>query len=234
MCQIEMGNKTVEIELHSSWKQRLQQELQSERMRRLKEYLKSEYQQGQTVYPPPQETFAALNMAPFEKVKVVIVGQDPYHGAGQAHGLCFSVREGVPFPPSLRNIFKELSSDLGVAIPSSGSLVKWAEQGVLMLNAVLTVRESQAASHEGLGWEEFTDKIIHLLNEEKENLVFVLWGSYAQKKASFVDRNKHFVIESPHPSPLSAYRGFFGTRPFSRVNSYLKTKGIQEVDWSLS
>ncbi len=234
MCQIEMENKLVEIELHSSWKQRLQQELQSERMRSLQDFLKSEYQKGQTVFPPLQDTFAALNLAPFEKVKVVIVGQDPYHGAGQAHGLCFSVQEGVPFPPSLRNIFKELSSDLGIATPNSGSLVKWAEQGVLLLNAVLTVRESQAASHEGLGWEEFTDKIIHLLNEEKENLVFVLWGSYAQKKASFVDRNKHFVLESPHPSPLSAYRGFFGTRPFSQVNDYLRSKGIQEIDWSLS
>lgn len=234
MCQIEMEHNTVEIELHSSWKQRLQQELQSERMFRLKDFIISEYQKGHNVFPPPQETFAALNLAPFEKVKVVIVGQDPYHGAGQAHGLCFSVREGVPFPPSLRNIFKELNSDLGLQAPKSGSLVRWAEQGVLLLNAVLTVRESQAASHEGLGWEEFTDKIIHLLNDEKENLVFVLWGSYAQKKASFVDRKKHFVLESPHPSPLSAYRGFFGTKPFSQVNDYLRSKGIQEIDWSLS
>lgn len=234
MCQIEMEHNTVEIELHSSWKRRLQQELQTERMLRLKEFLISEFKKGQIIYPPPPETFAALNLAPFEKVKVVIVGQDPYHGAGQAHGLCFSVREGVPFPPSLRNIFKELNSDLGVPAPTSGSLVKWAEQGVLLLNAVLTVSEGAAASHEGMGWEEFTDKVIHLLNEEKENLVFVLWGSYAQKKAAFVDRQKHFVLESPHPSPLSAYRGFFGTKPFSQVNKYLKSKSIKEIDWALS
>lgn len=234
MCQIEMEHNTVEIELHSSWKQRLQQESQTERMLRLKEFLVSEFKKGQNIFPPPSETFAALNLAPFEKVKVVIVGQDPYHGAGQAHGLCFSVRDGVPFPPSLRNIFKELNSDLGLPTPTSGSLVKWAEQGVLLLNAVLTVREGAAASHEGMGWEEFTDKVIHLLNEEKENLVFVLWGSYAQKKAAFVDRQKHFVLESPHPSPLSAYRGFFGTKPFSQVNKYLRSKGIKEIDWSLS
>lgn len=202
-------------------------------MLKLKAFLAQEYKAGKIIYPRGDEYFAAMNFTPFENVKVVIVGQDPYHGPGQAHGLCFSVREGVRLPPSLQNIFKELRDDVGVPIPKSGSLTKWAEQGVLLLNAVLTVEDGRAAAHQKKGWEEFTDKVIHTLNDEKENLVFILWGSYAQKKAAFVDRKKHLVIEGVHPSPLSAHRGFFGTKPFSKTNAYLRSKGIAEIDWSL-
>ncbi|KYG70511.1 uracil-DNA glycosylase [Bdellovibrio bacteriovorus] len=228
-----MENSKSEIKLDSSWKRRLQSEFDSERMKTLREFLVQEYKKGKTIYPRGEEWFAAMNLTPFDKVKVVIVGQDPYHGPGQAHGLCFSVREGVRFPPSLQNIFKELNSDLGLQIPKSGCLTKWAEQGVLLLNAVLTVEDGKAAAHQKKGWEEFTDKIIHLLNEEREHLVFILWGSYAQKKAAFVDRKKHLVIEAVHPSPLSAHRGFFGTKPFSKTNAYLRSHGIPEIDWSL-
>ncbi|WP_413568917.1 uracil-DNA glycosylase [Bdellovibrio sp. HCB117] len=228
-----MENSKSEVKLDSSWKQRLQSEFDSERMKTLREFLVQEYKKGKTIYPRGEEWFAAMNLTPFDKVKVVIVGQDPYHGPGQAHGLCFSVRDGVRFPPSLQNIFKELNSDLGLQIPKSGCLTKWAEQGVLLLNAVLTVEDGKAAAHQKKGWEEFTDKIIHLLNEEREHLVFILWGSYAQKKASFVDRKKHLVIEAVHPSPLSAHRGFFGTKPFSKTNAYLRSHGISEIDWSL-
>jgi uracil-DNA glycosylase len=166
-------------------------------------------------------------------VKVVIIGQDPYHGEGQAHGLSFSVRKGVRFPPSLMNIFKELKDDVGAPMPTSGDLTPWAKQGVLLLNAVLTVEEGKAAAHQGKGWELFTDQIISLLNEKREHIVYVLWGSYAQKKASFVDRSKNLVIESVHPSPLSAHRGFFGTKPFSRINAYLREHNIPEIDWRL-
>lgn len=222
-----------EVKLHSSWKQKLQPEFDKDSMLNLKAFLKKEYAAGKKIYPRGEDYFAALNLTPLDQVKVVIVGQDPYHGPGQAHGLCFSVQDGVRFPPSLQNIFKELHADLGVAIPKSGSLKKWAEHGVLLLNAVLTVEDGKAASHQGKGWEEFTDKVIHIVNEEKEHVVFILWGSYAQKKAAFVDRKKHFVIESVHPSPLSAHRGFFGTKPFSRANAYLRSQGISEVDWSL-
>nr|BFD60960.1 uracil-DNA glycosylase [Bdellovibrio sp. CKG001]BFD64374.1 uracil-DNA glycosylase [Bdellovibrio sp. HM001] len=229
-----MENIKSEIKLDSSWKQHLHLEFETDRMKRLKSFLASEYKAGKTIYPRGDEYFAALNLTPFDKVKVVIVGQDPYHGPGQAHGLCFSVREGVRFPPSLQNIYKELHSDLGLPIPQTGSLTKWAEQGVLLLNAVLTVEDGKAAAHQGKGWEEFTDKIIHVLNDEKENLVFILWGSYAQKKASFVDRKKHLVLESVHPSPLSAHRGFFGTKPFSKTNAYLRSKGLGEIDWDLT
>ncbi|HWU43995.1 MAG TPA: uracil-DNA glycosylase [Bdellovibrio sp.] len=222
-----------QIKIHSSWKTKLLPEFQKESMKKLKVFLTDEYKAGKTIYPRGDDYFAALNLTPLSKVKVVIVGQDPYHGPGQAHGLCFSVQEGVPFPPSLRNIFKELHSDLGLEIPRSGSLKKWAEHGVLLLNAVLTVEDGKAASHQGRGWEEFTDKIIHIVNEERDNVVFILWGSYAQKKAAFVDRKRHFVIESAHPSPLSSHRGFFGSKPFSKANAYLKSKGLPEVDWSL-
>jgi uracil-DNA glycosylase len=224
----------AEKNLDSSWKKQLESELGNERMLQLRSFLAEESKAGKTIYPNGDEYFAALNLTPFDKVKVVIVGQDPYHGPGQAHGLCFSVREGVRLPPSLLNIFKELRDDLGVPIPKNGSLTSWAEQGVLLLNAVLTVEEGKAAAHQGKGWEEFTDRIIHVLNERKENLVFILWGSYAQKKAAFVDRNKHFVIESVHPSPLSAHRGFFGTKPFSKTNAYLRSKGIPEINWDPS
>lgn len=223
----------TEIKLESSWKNRLAAEFETERMSKLRQFLKSEYKAGKTIYPAGDEYFAAMNLTPFDDVKVVIVGQDPYHGPGQAHGLCFSVREGVRFPPSLRNIFKELHDDVGAEIPKHGCLTKWAEQGVLLLNAVLTVEDGKAAAHQKKGWEEFTDKVIHLINDEKENVVFILWGSYAQKKGEFIDRKKHYVIEGVHPSPLSAHRGFFGTKPFSKANAYLKSKGQQEIDWNL-
>lgn len=222
-----------ELNLHSSWKSKLHSEFKKDSMKKLTSFLATEYKNGKVIYPQEDDLFAALNLTPLDKVKVVIVGQDPYHGPGQAHGLCFSVQDGVRFPPSLRNIFKELHDDIGIPIPTSGSLKKWAEHGVLLLNAVLTVEDGKANAHQGKGWEEFTDKIIHLVNEERENVVFILWGAYAQKKAAFVDRSRHFVIESVHPSPLSAHRGFFGTKPFSRANAYLKSKGLAEVDWSL-
>lgn len=223
----------TEFKIDPSWKNELQSEFETERMQKLEEFLHRAEQSGKVIYPQKSEYFSALNLTPFEDVKVVIVGQDPYHGPGQAHGLCFSVREGVRFPPSLLNIFKELKDDVGVQIPNSGSLQPWAERGVLLLNAVLTVEEGKAAAHQGQGWEPFTDRIIHLLNEKKENLVFILWGAYAQKKAAFVDRQKHLVLESVHPSPLSAHRGFFGTKPFSKANAYLRSKGLGEIDWSL-
>lgn len=228
-----MENIKSEIKLDSSWKQHLHLEFETERMQKLNKFLSAEYKAGKTIYPLGDDYFAAMNLTPFDKVKVVIVGQDPYHGPGQAHGLCFSVQDGVRFPPSLRNIFKELHDDVGATIPQGGSLTKWAQEGVLLLNAVLTVEDGKAAAHQGKGWEEFTDKIIHVLNEEKENLVFILWGSYAQKKASFVDRQKHLVLDAVHPSPLSAHRGFFGTKPFSKTNAYLKSKGIGEINWNL-
>ena len=188
-------------------------------MKKLKAFLKTQQESEKKIYPKGDQYFAALNMTPFEKVKVVIIGQDPYHGPGQAHGLSFSVQEGVRFPPSLQNIFKELQTDVGVEKPKSGNLHKWAEQGVLLLNAVLTVEEGKANAHQGKGWELFTDRVIHALNEEREHLVFILWGSYAQKKGAFIDRNKHLVIESVHPSPLSSHRGFLVSKPFSKKNS---------------
>lgn len=228
-----MNNAKSEFKINSSWKKKLEGEFDLDYMKNLNSFLATEYKARKTIYPKSEEYFAALNHTDFNKVKVVIVGQDPYHGPGQAHGLSFSVREGVRFPPSLLNIFKELKNDLGLDMPTSGSLESWAKQGVLLLNAVLTVEDGKAASHQGKGWEQFTDKIIHVLNEERDGLVFVLWGAYAQKKAAFVDRKKHFVIESVHPSPLSAHRGFFGTKPFSRANTYLKSKGLTAIDWSL-
>lgn len=222
-----------DIKLHPSWLQHLSDEFEKPYMQDLKKFLKSELQKGKIIYPKPTEYFAAFDHAHFDQVRVVILGQDPYHGPGQAHGLCFSVQQNVPPPPSLVNIFKELEADLGLARPKSGSLIKWAQQGVLLLNAVLTVEAGKAASHRGKGWEQFTDRVIQVLNEKKTGLVFVLWGAYAQKKAAFVDRRSHFVIESPHPSPLSAHRGFFGTKPFSRINHYLTKKGEKPIDWSL-
>ncbi len=222
-----------EIQLDQSWKQRLLSEFETERMKNLKSFLAQELKKGKTIYPKGSEYFAALNLTPFEKVKVVIVGQDPYHGPGQAHGLSFSVPAGVRLPPSLQNIFKELADDLKVPVPTKGYLRPFADQGVLLLNSVLTVEDGRAGSHQKKGWEEFTDQIIHRLNDEKERVAFLLWGSYAQKKAHFVDRKKHLVLESVHPSPLSAHRGFFGTKPFSKINSYLKSHGLQTIDWTL-
>ena len=196
----------------------------------LTEFVKQEYQ-THTVYPPGKEIFRAFDYCPFRDVKVVIIGQDPYHGPGQANGLCFSVRPGQRMPPSLVNIFKELLVDLGKPLPASGELERWAQQGVLLLNATLTVRASSPGSHQNKGWETFTDEVIRLLSLEKENLVFILWGAYAQKKGEVIDRQKHFVIMSPHPSPFSADRGFFGSKPFSKANDYLRSKGIPEIDW---
>lgn len=224
---------TEQSKLEGSWLKKLQPEFEKAYMKSLRKFLMSQVESHKTIYPKGDEYFAALNLTPLDKVKVVIIGQDPYHGPGQAHGLSFSVRNGVRFPPSLQNIFKELQSDLGVPMPKSGDLTPWARQGVLLLNAVLTVEEGKAAAHQGKGWEQFTDQVIATLNQNREHIVYLLWGSYAQKKAAFVDRTKNLVIESPHPSPLSSYRGFFGSKPFSKINKYLKENGIQEIDWSL-
>lgn len=222
-----------DIKLEKSWKELLGGELDQPYMAELRTFLVQEEKSGKTIYPQKQDIFAALNLTPFDQVKVVILGQDPYHGPNQAHGLCFSVKPGVKIPPSLVNIFKELKEDLSITPPKDGTLEAWARQGVLLLNNVLTVEDGKAGSHHLKGWEEFTTKIIELLNEKKENLVFILWGSPAQKKAQKVDDKKHFIIKSVHPSPLSSYRGFFGSKPFSQTNSYLKSKGIKTIDWTL-
>jgi uracil-DNA glycosylase len=222
-----------EPRLHESWRARLVAEFDAPYMRALRSFLVGQIEQGKVIYPKPVEWFAALDSVPFEQVRVVILGQDPYHGEGQAHGLCFSVRPGVTPPPSLVNIFKELRADLGVTLSKSGSLLPWARQGVLLLNSVLTVEAGRPASHQGKGWEIFTDRIIERLAAEKEGLVFVLWGSYAQKKGAFIDRSRHYVIESVHPSPLSAHRGFMGSRPFSKINDWLKKNGSAPIDWTV-
>src|SRR5574344_1156206 len=218
----------MDVKIEESWKRRLAPEFEKEYFVKLTDFVRNEYMTT-TVYPPGSLIFNSFNLCPFDKVKVVIIGQDPYHGPGQAQGLCFSVNDGIPFPPSLVNIFKEIQSDLGTPMPASGSLVRWAQQGVLLLNATLTVRAHQAGSHQNRGWEEFTDAAIHALAEEKENLVFILWGSYAQKKGSFIDRSKHLVLQSVHPSPLSAYAGFFGNKHFSKANDYLKAHGKEPI-----
>jgi len=219
------------VQLEASWKALLQPEFERDYMRELRAFLLQEKQTGKQVYPAGRDMFNALNSTPFDRVRVVILGQDPYHGPGQAHGLCFSVQPGVEIPPSLRNIYKELASDLGIAPARHGCLQSWAAQGVLLLNAVLSVEAGRAASHQGRGWEQFTDRIIALLNERREHLVFMLWGSHAQKKGQFIDRSRHLVLESPHPSPLSASRGFLGNRHFSRANHYLLAHGLEAVDW---
>ena len=220
----------MDVKIEKSWKSRLEDEFNREYFLKLSAYVKDEYR-TKTIYPPGSLIFNAFNLCPFDKVKAVIIGQDPYHGPGQAHGLCFSVREGVDFPPSLKNIYKEIESDLGFQTAPTGNLERWAGRGVLLLNATLTVRAHQAGSHQRKGWEEFTDSVINLLNTEKNNLVFFLWGAYAQKKGEAIDRSRHLVLESVHPSPLSASRGFFGNKHFSRCNSYLIEKGIEPVDW---
>ena len=222
-----------EVRLEPSWKAVLQDEFAKDYMQVLRAFLKDEKQAGKTIYPRGGEYFRAMDLTPFEEVKVVIIGQDPYHGPGQAHGLSFSVRPDVAIPPSLINMYKELQDDLGIPPAPHGFLEHWAQQGVLLLNAVLTVEHRQAASHQGRGWEEFTDRIIAELNKKRENLVFILWGSYAQKKGRFIDQSRHLVLKSVHPSPLSAYRGFFGSRPFSRTNQYLESHGITPVNWQL-
>ncbi|WP_042197433.1 uracil-DNA glycosylase [Paenibacillus camerounensis] len=216
----------------NDWDEVLQEEAQKPYFQELRYALAAEYKQY-TVYPPKELLFSALKLTPYSKTRVVILGQDPYHGAGQAHGLSFSVKPGVRIPPSLRNIYQELHSDVGMAVPNHGSLLHWAEEGVLMLNAVLTVREGQPNSHKGLGWETFTDAIMEKLNERAEPLVFILWGSHAQKKGAYIDKSRHKVIESPHPSPFSAHRGFLGSRPFSQANQYLESHGLTGIDWSI-
>lgn len=221
----------MDVKIEDSWKQKLQAEFDKEYFSNLVEFVKKEYRVN-TIYPPASLIFNAFNLCPYEKTKAVIIGQDPYHGPGQAHGLCFSVKDGVKFPPSLINIFKEIEMDLGYIKPLSGDLERWARQGVLLLNATLTVRSHQAGSHQRKGWEQFTDSVISAINKDKQNVVFFLWGAYAQKKGETIDRSRHLILESVHPSPLSASRGFFGNRHFSRCNEYLINNGIDPIDWS--
>ncbi|MFT4072423.1 MAG: uracil-DNA glycosylase [Dysgonamonadaceae bacterium] len=220
----------MNVKIESSWKEQLENEFEKEYFVRLTEFVREEYR-TKKVFPPAKLIFNAFEHTPFDKVKVVILGQDPYHNDGQAHGLSFSVNEGIPQPPSLVNIFKEIQSDLGISVPVSGNLTRWADQGVLLLNASLTVVAHQANSHQGKGWENFTDAAIRKLSEERDHLVFLLWGSYAQKKALFIDGSKHLVLKAPHPSPLSVYRGFFGCKHFSQANTYLVQTGQTPVQW---
>ena len=220
-----------DIKLSDSWLKPLKNEFELSYMKDLKSFLKNEYNQKKVIYPEKKNYFKALDLVDLKNVKVVILGQDPYHGPGQAHGLCFSVQDGIRFPPSLQNIFKELQSDLGIIVPKTGNLERWGQQGVLLLNSVLTVEDGKAAAHQKKGWEQFTDKIIEVVNENCDHVVFILWGAYAQKKAAFVDRKKHLVLESVHPSPLSSHRGFFGSKPFSKTNEWLKSKGLKPIQW---
>lgn len=221
----------MNIDINESWKNVLSDEFSKPYFERLIDFVKSEYKSHQC-YPPGKQIFAAFDKCPFDKVKVVIIGQDPYHGPGQANGLCFSVSDGIPFPPSLRNIFEEIQQDLGQPVPKTGNLERWANQGVLLLNATLTVRQGEAASHQNKGWETFTDAVIEKVSAEKENVVFLLWGGYAKKKGAIVNKSKHFVLESGHPSPLSANKGhWFGNRHFSKANEFLKSKSEKEITW---
>ncbi|MCX8996747.1 uracil-DNA glycosylase [Rhizobiaceae bacterium BDR2-2] len=221
------------VKLEEGWKRFLAPEFESDYMKALKTFLVSEKNAGKRIFPRGPDYFRALDLTPPENVKVVILGQDPYHGAGQAHGLCFSVQPGVRIPPSLVNIYKEMESDLGIPPARHGYLESWAKQGVLLLNSVLTVEEGRAASHQGRGWERFTDSVIRIVNERCEHVVFMLWGSYAQRKAAFVDTSRHLVLKAPHPSPLSAHNGFFGCRHFSKANEWLEQQGRMPVDWRL-
>lgn len=221
----------MDVKIEQSWKEVLENEFAKEYFTRLTQFVKEEYNGDTPIYPPARLIFNAFDHCPFDKVKVVILGQDPYHGAGQANGLCFSVNKGIPFPPSLLNIFKEIQSDLGTPIPQDGDLTRWSDQGVLLLNATLTVRASQAGSHQRRGWEEFTDAAIRELASRRSGIVFILWGSYAQKKGAFIDRSRHLVLTSPHPSPLSAYQGFFGNHHFSTANRYLQEQGKSGINW---
>jgi len=220
----------MDVKIEQSWKERLASEFEKPYFRTLTDFVRQEYAIRQ-IYPKGSLIFNAFDKTPFDKVKVVILGQDPYHEPGQAHGLCFSVNEGIALPPSLQNIYKELEDDLSVPPKNSGNLERWAEQGVLLLNATLTVRAHQAGSHQQKGWEEFTDAVIHRVAEEKEHVVFILWGSYAQQKGAFIDPFKHKALKSAHPSPLSAYRGFFGSKPFSKTNQYLLQTGQTPIEW---
>lgn len=219
-----------DVKIALSWKSKLEPEFHKPYFEQLIQFVKLEYQTN-AVYPPGSEIFRAFDCAAFDQLKVVIIGQDPYHGLGQANGLCFSVRDGVTIPPSLKNIFKEIQSDLGKPLLQNGELEQWAQQGVLLLNATLTVRASSPGSHQNKGWETFTDAVIRQISDQKKNIVFLLWGAYAQKKGEIIDRNKHLVLMSAHPSPFSADRGFFGCKHFSKTNEYLKSKGLKEIDW---
>lgn len=221
------------VRLQQAWLDRLGPEFEQDYMVALRAFLRERQHAGATIYPPPAQWFNALNSTPFDRVRAVILGQDPYHGPGQAHGLCFSVQPGLPVPPSLKNIFKEREQDLGIPAPDDGCLQSWADRGVLLLNAVLTVERGQAGAHQGKGWEQFTDVVIRVLNAERDGLVFMLWGGYALKKGSIIDRRRHCVLTAPHPSPLSAHRGFLGCRHFSRANEYLQSRGDAPLDWSL-
>lgn len=221
----------MDVKIHDSWKKHLAAEFEKPYFKELAQFVKSEYA-GKKIYPHPADIFRAFEWCPFENVKVVILGQDPYHGKDQANGLCFSVHHGVQNPPSLQNIFKELQADLGGEMRTEGSLEDWAKQGILLLNATLTVEASRAGSHQKKGWEPFTDAVIKVLSDEKENLVFILWGRYAQEKGAVIDEKKHLVLRSAHPSPFSAYSGFFGSKPFSKTNEYLGLKGKKSVKWA--
>jgi uracil-DNA glycosylase len=222
-----------EVKIGESWKAPLAAEFSDPYMADLKRFLLEQKQEGRRIFPKGAEYFRALDLTPLDEVRVVILGQDPYHGEGQAHGLCFSVQPGVRIPPSLVNIYKEMQGDLGIPPARHGFLEHWAKQGVLLLNSVLTVEMGRAASHQGRGWERFTDAVIRAVNEQEKPVVFILWGSYAQKKAAFVDRSRHLVLRSPHPSPLSAHNGFFGSRPFSKANAFLVEHGRKPIDWQL-
>lgn len=220
------------MEKDNSWYKFLENEFEKDYFKNLIKFVNNEYKTKE-IYPPKNEVYNAFNSTPLEDVKVVLIGQDPYHGKGQANGLSFSVADGIKIPPSLRNIYKELNNDLNIDITTSGNLEKWAKQGVLLLNATLTVEASNPGSHQNKGWEEFTDSVIELLSEQKNNLVFILWGAYAQKKGAKIDRSKHYVIESAHPSPFAAYRGFFESKPFSKTNTFFRSKNIKEINWKL-
>ena len=222
------------IELENSWKEKLIDEFNKEYMHSLRDFLKKEKSERKVIFPPGRKIFSALNLTSFQNVKAVILGQDPYHGYNQAHGLSFSVEYGIKTPPSLNNIFKELASDLNIEKPNHGNLEKWSKQGVLLLNSILTVEKSKPGSHANRGWEVFTDRILFLLNSSKNNLVFILWGKKAQEKGHFIDSDRHMIIKSTHPSPYSANNGFLGSKPFSKTNSYLKKHRIKEINWNLS
>lgn len=222
-----------QVTLHPAWLQYLEAEFEQDYMQELSRFLRDEKAQGKVIYPAAKNIFAALDSTPIDSLSVVILGQDPYHGPNQAHGLSFSVPQGVAIPPSLKNIYQEIHTDLGLDIPAHGNLKAWAEQGVLLLNSVLTVQQGLAASHQGKGWERFTDAVIRVINQHTKNTVFLLWGSYAQKKGSVIDRTRHCVLTAPHPSPLSAHRGFLGCQHFSKANAYLKQQGKPVIDWKL-
>jgi uracil-DNA glycosylase len=223
----------MDVKIESSWKKVLKEEFDNPYFLQLVLHLKTEREQGKIIYPPGSLLFNAFNTTPFHKVKVVLLGQDPYHGRGQAHGLCFSVQNGVPPPPSLVNIFKELQDDIGIAIPNHGNLIHWAQQGVFLLNASLSVRAGEPMSHSKIGWAAFTDTVIKKISEQRKNIVFLLWGKFAQEKRVLIDETRHCILRSVHPSPLSAYGGFFGCKHFSKTNEYLTSKGIDPIDWAL-